>query len=396
MSDKDFANTTGSRRRFLESSAGMAAGMMSLRSERAAVPRSLNVAIIGVRARGRQLIKKFATTAGATVRVLCDVDPAQASRAAGELRDVQSSSFRVERDYHSVLAAGDVDAVVIATPDHWHAAMCIDAITAGKHVFIETPMSHNAAETVMILRAADQSDRVVFCGMQQRAMPHMQSALKHVRSGLIGDVRLARAWASHRRKPIGRAANGPAPIDVDYSMWLGPAPTVEFNPNRFHYSWRWFWNYGGGELTNWGTHMIDIARLGLGVESPERVTATGGKYHFDDDQETPDTMTVNYDFGDRSLIWEHRQWCSRQIEGRSAGVAFYGEHGTLILDRGGWKVYDSRESIAAAESSRGDTVVQNFLDSVRDQDLSRCDLGSVATSTDLCHAGNTAFRSTHS
>ena len=154
-------------------------------------------------------------------------------------------------------------------------------------------------------------------------------------------------------------------------MWLGSAPKRDFNLNRFHYSWRWFWDYGGGEVTNWGVHMIDIARLGLeriadfGSRISDcgegvRITTTGGKYHFEDDQETPDTLTANLDFGDRTLIWEHRQWCPRQIEGRSAGVAFYGENGTLVLDRGGWKVYDSNEKVAVTDTSRGDTVVEDF------------------------------------
>lgn len=389
-----FENNKGSRRRFLESSAGMAAGMISLGSGQAsaAANSNLQVAVVGVRSRGRQLIKRFAKLDGVHIQAICDIDLAQANRAAGELRDLQRTHCRVERDYRNVLAAGDIDAVVIATPDHWHAPMCIDALNAGKHVFVETPMSHTATETAAILDAARNSDRVVFCGMQQRSMPHMQSAIENVRSGRIGSVRLARAWTSHRRKSIGLAPDGPAPVDVDYRTWLGPAPSREFNPNRFHYSWRWFWDYGGGELTNWGIHMIDIARLGLGVGQPNRVTASGGKYHFNDDQETPDTLTVNYDFADSTLIWEHREWCTRQIEGRSAGVAFYGENGTLIVDRSGWKIYDSGETVPATETSRGDTVAEDFVAAIRTGDTRRDQLQSAAISTDLCHMGNSAYR----
>ena len=174
-----FENNKGSRRRFLESSAGMAAGMISLGSGQAsaAANSNLQVAVVGVRSRGRQLIKRFAKLDGVHIQAICDIDLAQANRAAGELRDLQRTHCRVERDYRNVLAAGDIDAVVIATPDHWHAPMCIDALNAGKHVFVETPMSHTATETAAILDAARNSDRVVFCGMQQRSMPHMQSAL---------------------------------------------------------------------------------------------------------------------------------------------------------------------------------------------------------------------------
>ncbi len=382
----------------------MAAGIMTLGSGANGTANSnLHVAVIGVRARGRQLLKRLANTNNVSIRALCDVDPAQAQRASGELRDVQREQFRLERDYQVILAAGDVDAVVIATPDHWHAPMCVQSLAAGKHVFVETPLSHSTEDTNAMLSAATDSDRVLFCGMQQRSMPHIQSALNHIAAGHLGSVRLARAWTSHRRKSIGRAPDGPPPIDVHYSMWLGPALQREFNPNRFHYSWRWFWDYGGGELTNWGVHMIDIARLGLfGRRTTDAdadtlptpgVQVTGGKYYFtDDDQETPDTLTVNYDFGDRTLIWEHRQWCPRQIEGRSAGVAFYGEHGTLIVDRGGWKVYDSNEKVAATDSGSGDTIVTDFVEAVGTNKIDRDTLHSIAATTDLCHMANKVYR----
>ncbi len=384
-----------SRRRFLESSAGLAAGLMAFGATAQAKRPSVNVGVIGVRVRGRQLARAFSRTSGCRVVAICDVDPTQAIRTGSELLEFQQQPCRQEAQASRVLGADDVDAVVIATPDHWHASLCLQAIEAGKHVFVETPMSHTVAETRSILSAARASDRVVFCGLQQRSMPHVQSALRVLQEGRLGNVRLARAWSSHKRKPIGRATAGPVPIGVDYETWLGPAPRREFTPNRFHYSWRWFWDYGGGELTNLGVHMIDIARLGLNVTTPRRIVATGGQYYTDDDQETPDTLTVNYDFHDCSLIWEHRQWCSRPIEGRSTGVAFYGDRGTLIIDRGGWKIYDSDKKDASGEQGSGDSVVADFLTAVR---LGRPDhslLESAAISTDLCHFGNLAWRSGH-
>jgi predicted dehydrogenase len=396
----NFADSKGNRRRFLESSAGVAAGVMSLGSARpeASANQRVQVAIIGVRARGRQLMKRLAAQSGVSIVALCDVDPAQIARASSELCDLQTQPARLERDYRNVLAAGDVDAVIVATPDHWHAKMCLDAISANKHVFVETPISHTIEETSAIVSAASDSDRIVACGLQQRSMPHIQSALDQLQSGNIGTIRLARAWASHRRKSIGKAVDGPPPIDVDYDTWLGPASKRDFNPNRFHYSWRWFWDYGGGELTNWGVHMIDTARLGLFSDQSQHsaqvepiIKTTGGKYYFDDDQETPDTLTANFDFGDRTLTWEHRQWCPRQIEGRSAAVAFYGDGGTLILDRGGWKIYDSAEKVAATDTSSGDTVVEDFVNAVR-TGSSQHSLASIATSTDLCHRANLVYR----
>ncbi|MFK7821354.1 MAG: Gfo/Idh/MocA family protein [Planctomycetaceae bacterium] len=397
-----FANNKGNRRRFLESSAGAAAGMMSLGSARrssSSPNQKVQIAVIGVRARGRQLVKRIAAHPHATVTALCDIDSAQINRASSELQDLQPYSARLERDYRKVLAAGDIDAVVVATPDHWHAPMCLDALAANKHVFVETPISHTIDETAAIVSAASNSDRIVHCGMQQRSMPHMHSAIHELRNGSIGSIRLARAWASHRRKPIGKAVDGPPPIDVDYDTWLGAATKRPFNPNRFHYSWRWFWDYGGGELTNWGVHMIDIAMRGLSASSRDgsqfanpTISTTGGKYYFNDDQETPDTLTASFDFGDRSLIWEHRQWCPRQIEGRSAGVAFYGDGGTLIVDRGGWKIYDSSEKVAATDNSRGDTIIEDFVDAIRSGSGPQQDLASIASSTDLCHRANLVYR----
>lgn len=391
MSQSGFANYRGNRRRFLESSAGMAAGMMSISGPRRSDP--VRVAIIGTRNRGRQLAKRFAASSAASIAAVCDIDYAQASRCLTEVQQIAGSTgCRMEADYQRVLAAGDVDAVVIATPDHWHAKMCLESLDAAKHVFVEPPLAHTIDESRQILSAAATSERTVFCGLQQRSMAHVRSAIAHLQENRIGEVRLARAWTSHRRTSIGKAPDSPEPIGVDYQRWLGPAPARPFNPNRFHYSWRWFWDYGGGELTNWGVHLLDIARLGMNVSLPRDVVAVGGQYYISDDQETPDTLNVTYDYSDRAIVWEQRQWSPRQMEGRSAGVAFYGNRGTLIVDRGGWKIYDSEESSGLSEPGRGDTIVEDFLDAIRVGDRRLDDLKSAAISTDLCHLGNQAYR----
>ncbi len=299
-----------------------------------------------------------------------------------------------------------VDAVVIATPDHWHALMTILACQAGKDVYVEKPVSHNLTEGERMLAAALESGRIVQCGLQQRSGAHFRSAIEYVRSGKIGPVHLAKTWSVNRRKSIGNKPAGPVPAGVNYDLWLGPAAERAFQPNRFHHNWHWFWDYGTGELGNWGVHMLDVARWGLGVEWPRQVTASGGKHAFLDEQETPDTLFVNYHFqpesrasqaqqlAPKTITWEHRLWTNHGIEGRSTAVAFYGERGTLIVDRGGWKVYGTREAPSAEPGDLLKPHLANFLEAIKTGSSLACDLTTGHISSGLCHLGNIAYRTT--
>ena len=357
MKTDDFLKHELNRRQFLGNSArnaaGVAAGVVSLGASTFAgsgAAEAVRVGVIGVRAQGRELARSLAEMDDVRVAALCDVDAAVLDDARIQLSSVTESPVACHGDYRSLLDDQTLDAVVIATPDHWHAPLTIAACQAGKDVYVETPVSHTIAAGSAMMAAARESGRIVQSGLQQRSGAHFRSAVELLRSGEIGNVRLAKAWVAHRRKPIGRKPETTAPERVDYDRWLGPAAARGFNANRFHHNWQWFWDYGSGELGTWGVHLLDVARWGLGVGLPLRVSATGGTHHLQDDRETPDTLNVQYTFPRASILWEHRQWSNHGIEGRSAAVAFYGDNGTLIVDRGGRKVYARRDSLTADAS----------------------------------------------
>ena len=398
MNVDQFLKRDLSRRQFLgrsaQNAAGVAAGMVGLSgtAAKAGPNERVRVGVIGVRNRGRSLALKLASFADVDVATVCDVDQRLLPATREAVKTTQGFAPRTESDFRRTLEDQRLDAVVIATPDHWHAVMALMACQAGKDVYLEKPVSHTIAEATRIVEAAKRYDRVIQSGLQQRSGQHFQSAVELVRSGELGAVRLAKAWTVHRRKPIGKGREVAIPDEVDYDLWLGPAPIRPFESTRFHYDWRWFWDYGTGELGNWGVHMLDVARWGLDVELPSRIAASGGKYCFRDDQETPDTLVVQYSFPEKTIVWEHRQWSDHGIEGRSAAVAFYGEHGTLIVDRGGWKVYDSRQARTSDTSDQLRPHLRNFVDCIKSRQTPIADIVTGATSAVLCHLGNVAYR----
>lgn len=405
MNVDEFKRREVSRRQFLgrsaQQAAGVAVGVVGLTGVASASAKPagahdrLGVGVIGVRNQGRLLATEFARTSGVEVRTLCDVDESQFAPAIREVVDAGQKAPATVRDFRQMLDDPAIQAVAIATPDHWHMAMASLACQAGKDVYLESPATHSVEEGTALQEVAQRSQRIIQVGLQQRSGSHFQSAVQFVQSGKLGTVRMAKAWIVHRRKNIGRRAVVEVPPHVDYAAWLGPAPAHPFQPNRFHFNWRWFWDYGGGELTHWGVHMLDVARWGLQVSAPHRVSAVGGKYSFDDDQETPDALSVQYDFGTKSILWEQRLWSSHGVEGRSSGVAFHGDNGTLVVDRGGWKVYDHGEVVAAEASDLLATHVANFVDCVRSRQTPSAELATGLASGALCHWGNAAYRAGH-
>ncbi len=388
-----------SRRQFLgrsaQQAAGVAAGMVGLSSSVSGgqnPAERLRIGLIGLRNQGKTLAETLVGFPDVDVAALCDVDEQQFAPLQKLLSEARRSRPDCESDFRRLLDDPSLDAVVIATPDHWHAWMTVLACQAGKDVYLESPATHHAGESQPLLSAAQRTNRIVQVGLQQRSGIHFQSAVELVRSGQLGAVPLVRAWVVHRRKPIGHKAEAAMPDGVDYRQWLGPAPQRPFQPNRFHFNWRWFWDYGGGELAHWGVHWLDVARWGLGVEQPRRVSAIGGKQTFDDDQETPDTLSVQYDFGSSSVVWEHRLWSGQGMENRSSGVAFYGERGTLIVDRGGWKIYDSTEPLTADGHELLTPHLRNFVDCVKSRQTPAADLATGLAASELCHLGNAAYR----
>ena len=390
-----------SRREFLGHSAknaavagATAAGVVALSSGRtsASPNERIAIAVIGTRRRGRELATRLAARRDTDVPVLCDIDPSVLATAGPRIVEAQGFAPEPLTDFRRVIDRNDLDAVVIATPDHHHATMTQLACLAGMDVFVEAPVSRTIQESRAMIETARTTGRVIQCGLQHRSGRHFREAIELLHAGEIGRVRLARAWTVHRGKSIGTRSETDAPAGVDYRGWLGSAAARPFHPARFHGSWQWFWDFGTGALGRYGVHTLDMARWGLGLELPTRVSASGGIYHFHDDRQTPDTLCVQFDYPDATIAWEHRLWSTRGPEGRSEGTAFYGELGTLVIDRGGYKIYGRSEAPVGDGHRADDDHLSNFIDCLRSREMPRADIATGATSTTLCHLGNLAHR----
>lgn len=350
--------------------------------------------VMGVNGRGAGLAEGFTGCANVEIGYVCDVDTRPAERLAKSLGAKLPRAPKVVTDFRRILDDRNVDALVIAAPDHWHAPATILACAAGKHVYVEKPASHNAREGELAVAAARKHNRVVQLGTQRRSYPGVIEAMQKLRDGALGRVLFSRGWYNNSRASIGRGKAAPAPAWLDWELWQGPAPERPFRDNYVHYNWHWFWHWGTGELGNNGIHSLDICRHGLGVDFPTRVTSGGGKYRHDDDQETPDTHTVTFDFGGKSITWEGRSWSPRGFEGSAFGIAFYGEKGTMIIDGGNWKIFDFKgteveKGGAAAEDK---AHLEDFLSCIRTGKRPRADIEEGHKSTLLCHLGNIAWR----
>jgi predicted dehydrogenase len=352
----------------------------------------IRLAVMGVRGRGKQLAEGFARQDGCDVAFLCEVDDAVVGPAVKGVEGKGRKTPRVEADVRKLLDMKDLDALVIAAPDHWHALATVWACQAGKHVYVEKPVSHNAIEGQRMVAAARKYKRVVQYGCQRRSTPHFQSAVEFVRSGKLGKVPFAKACIAGNRKTIGKTTDAPTPPGVNYDLWLGPARSRPFNPNHFHYNWHWFWEYGTGELGNNGIHAVDICRWALGVDYPVRVASTGGKFFYDDDQETPDTQVASFDFPHCNITWEHRIWSKTGMAGESWGVALFGEKGTLVFDKNGWHVIDGVEASDKAGGDMDGRHQRNFLECIRSSQRPNADIEDGHKSTLLCHLGNISYR----
>jgi predicted dehydrogenase len=398
MKADDFINREGNRRQFLSRSAcnaaGVAAGIVSLEGVRAASSSSdrVRIGVIGLRAWGQELLEALATLKDAEVVALCDVDTSVLYGVRSELSDRFPRLPKTVTDYRRLLDDSQIDAVIVATPDHWHGQITKEACAAGKDVYVEAPIGQSVEEVDSVEQAVRSSGRIVQVGLQQRSGAHYQSAVAAVQSGVIGRVRMARAWIAHRRKSIGQQPESQPPKGVDYAAWLGPVGPRPFHSNRFHQNWQWQWDFGGGELSRWGVHFLDVAAWGMGLTTPTRIVSTGGMLELDDDRQTPDTMTVHYEYPGSMIQWEHRQWTSHGLEGRTAGTAFYGSEGTLVVDRGGWKVYDRKESLTADASDLLRPHLQDFLDAVGSRRTPAAPIEVGANASRLAHWGNLAYR----
>ena len=337
-----------SRRDFLRGSAGAAASLaaapLALADDKKPTPPSekVVVALIGCGGMGRTDLREFLRAPEVELAMLCDVDTRRIDGAIKFLKDAAPPAEKIQTcvDFRRVLDRKDIDAVIIGTPDHWHALPLIYACQAGKDVYCEKPLAHNIVEGRAMVNAAHRNKRVVQIGTQQRSGTHFQDAVKHVQSGKLGKVHVCRTWiCSGNNSPDGdgNPPDSDPPKEVDYNFWLGPAPRRPFNKVRFHGSFRWFFDYGNGLCNDWGVHLNDIVLWAMKVQAPLAVCASGGKYVLSDLSDTPDTLEVVYDYPGFTHVYTARRCCTNAgFRGRDHGMEFQGSDGTLVLDRGGW------------------------------------------------------------
>jgi predicted dehydrogenase len=289
-----------------------------------------------------------------------------------------------------------VDVVSVATPNHWHAPATILACSAGKHVYVEKPGSHNPREGELMVAAARKNKRVVQMGNQRRSVPWMIELMDKLKSGEIGEVKFARSWYNNGRQSIGQGKIVHPPKELDYSLWQGPAPERPYKDNLVHYQWHWRWHWGGGELANNGVHSLDLMRWGLGVDYPKSVVCGGGKWVMpaDDDQETPDTYIVTYDFGGKGGTWEGHSCHPRGFENSGFGVNFYGTKGHLVIAGDAYKFYDlNGKQLSEYNGKRSDVDhFRNFFECIRNDKKPNAEIEDGQRSTLLCHLGNIAWR----
>jgi len=376
---------------------------------KAAASERVRVGVMGAGGRARALIRSFAQHPEVELVAVADLDANRLPEGLQEAAPFQRQPIRAESDFRRLIDDPSIDALVVGTPDHWHAIPTILACQAGKDVYVEKPDGHNIVEGQRMVAAMRRHGRIVQMGSQHRATQRLQSALEFARSGKLGKCLTAKAWESSRQGAIGFPADEPPPPGVDYDMWLGPAPQRAFNRNRFHSTWRWFFDYGTGDLGNDGVHRLDMAIAVLNaaaeaqgeppVRLPRRISAAGGKWYFDDAQEFPDTLQVTYEFDARPapkiLTYEMRLWAPYPYLGQSEGAAVFGDEAYLIVSNKEWVAATKRGEVLAqgAGDSSEAPHVANFIACLKSRQRPYCDLETVGhPASVLCHAGNIAAR----
>ena len=369
----------------------------------------IRIGLIGCKNMGFSNLRVFAVQPDVEIVALCDIDAGILNQRAADLEkyayDKEIENFRkpeLYADFRDVLDKKDIDAVIIATPDHWHAQMTIMACQAGKDVYVEKPMANSIYEAEMMAKAGRRYERVIQVGQWQRSGPHWHNVMKYIKSDQLGKIDVIDVWRlGGNEVPV--KPDGQVPEGVNYDMWLGPAQNRPFNPNRFHYNFRWFWDYAGGKMTDWGVHLLDMAIQAMNIHHPRTVSAEGGKYCFPDDaMETPDLLNVKYEFNDLTVNWNN-DFCKNKNEyNLDHGLAFKAENGTLIANRNGWKVIpkqvngsDKMEAVEQKPSTGKDLGlhIRNFLDAVKSRDRkTNCSAEIGRDVARVAHMGNMSYR----
>ena len=357
----------------------------------------VKVAVMGVRNRGKDLVDDFSSFPHVDVTYICDVDKNVIAPAVKVLEKKGRPAPKIVTDFRAALDDPEVTVLACAAPDHWHALATIWGCQAGKDVYVEKPCSHNPVEGRRMVDIARRTKRIVQVGTQRRTSTALQKMVDYVRSGKLGKVGFARAWITGGRPSIGREAVVAPPDSLDFNLWCGPAPNNGYKKNLVPYHWHWRWDYGTGECGNNGVHGLDVLRWALGVEYPTRIVCGGGKYIFDDDQETPDTQIATFEYPGGAFQWEHRTWSQRGMDGLKGGLALYGTKGNLLSDEQSWTVFSpnsKKEEVLHKEPHTAFELphVENFLDAIVTRQLPSADVEINHRSTLLCQLANIAWR----
>lgn len=414
QSEPDQERAMKTRRHFLRDSSIVAGGALILPSAlraqvaRVAASDQVRIGVIGCNGMGFSDLRSILKVPGVECGALCDIDTSVLNRSAAQVEEQTEIRPTLYSDFRRLLEDPEIDAVIIGTPDHWHCLMMVMACEAGKDVYVEKPLANSIGECGVMVAAAERFGTVVQVGQWQRSGDHWTEAAKHVQSGAIGRIRLVKAWAYQGwMGDIPVKPDEPVPDGVDYDMWLGPAPGRPFNPNRFHFNFRWFWDYAGGLMTDWGVHMIDMVHYAMGDAGPKSVMANGGKFAYPDDaSETPDTLQAAFQFDDYSMLWEHATGIDLGPYQRNHGVAFIGNQGTVIVDRGKWEVLPEIETIDGQEQYLTtplpiqprrddgglDAHMANFVECIKTREQPKCHTAVGARAAVTAHLGNIAFK----
>jgi predicted dehydrogenase len=405
-----------SRRQFLEHSGKVAAGLglatLPVAYANAAQPKvsandKIRIGLIGCKGMGWSNLSSFLKIPEVDVVALCDVDSNVLNERAAQLSTMTGKKPQLYNDFRKLIENKNINAVIVATPDHWHCLPSVYACEAGKDVYVEKPLANTIQECQLMVAAGKKYNRVIQVGQWQRSGSHWQDAVNFVQSGKLGNIRTVKAWAYMDWMPeVPVKPDQPAPAGVDYNMWLGPAPERPFNPNRFHFNFRWYWDYAGGLMTDWGVHLIDMAFYAMKAQAPKSVMSSGGKFAYPNDaMETPDTQVAIYEFDNFTMVWEHAVGIGLGPFQRDHGVAFIGNNGTLVVDRNKWEVFPEvkkenqqatykMEAIPVHSGGRGDldNHTKNFIDCMKSREKPNCDVAIASNTAINAHMGNIALK----
>jgi predicted dehydrogenase len=405
------------RREFMKQSALAGAGVLtssSLYSFQGAPGRhspneKVLIGVMGTNSRGMFLSKTFAKLPNVEVAYVCDPDAKVLAKTIAEIEKMTGKKPQGFSDIRKVLEKKELDGLAVSAPDHWHTPAAIMGLQAGKNVYVEKPCSHNPKEGEMLVEATNKYKKLVQMGSQRRTFSNVKDMIAKLHGGAIGRVYFARAWYVNNRKSIGKGAVAAVPQHLDFDLWQGPAPRREYKDNLVHYNWHWFWHWGTGEALNNGTHELDVARWGLGVDFPTQVVSAGGRFHFQDDWETPDTQTITYNFpNNTACTWEGRSCNGYNSEGSGRGVIFYGEKGTIVYPgANSYKIFDEANKLVLEVKDDtpfdpGNKVsptelldglhLANFCEAIRGKEKINAPILEGHKSTLLPQLGNIAYR----